>query len=250
MIVLFASLIVAIQQTSVPARRAPVAAQRTNLEVRVSDLAGAPAPGIRVTAEGPLSRASRSNDDGRLTLWAMTPGTYRVRADGDGFVALEKDVTIRPGAPQSVEFALSAAPPPPPAPAPPPPPPPSHTPTVLPGEPRVLSLPDLAERSLGGREAFKAVALGCSGLSRVRLLVLRENAPPVRRPDVDESLYLVAGEATLQLDGKQQVLSPGWFSLVPRGSEYSLTRKGRNPAVLLAVAAGSSCDDTAVSGAR
>jgi mannose-6-phosphate isomerase-like protein (cupin superfamily) len=105
----------------------------------------------------------------------------------------------------------------------------------------VLSLLDLAERSLSGRDPMKAVAVGCSGLSRSQLVVLREASRPPARPDVDETLYLIAGEATLTLGGREQAITPGWFTLVPRGTAYTIAKKGRNPAILLSVVAGVPC---------
>ena len=91
--------------------RRPASAAPTTLEVRVADRSGAPAADMQVTAEGPLSRAGQTNAEGRVSLRTMTPGTYRVRAEGEGFVTLEKEVTLRAGTPLNVEFALNAAPP-------------------------------------------------------------------------------------------------------------------------------------------
>jgi mannose-6-phosphate isomerase-like protein (cupin superfamily) len=183
-----------------------------------------------------------------VTLQTVTPGTYRMRAGGDGFVTLEKEVAVKAGttAPP-VEFALSAAPPPPKAPEPPPPPPPAPAPepapaaNIMPGQPRVLSLLDLAEKSLGGRDAVRRVAIGCSGQGNAELLVVRDSSQFGARADSDATLYVVAGEVTLQLAGKDQDMSPGWFSIVPRGSSHSLARKGKNPAILLLVTSGPTC---------
>ena len=200
---------------------------------------------MQVTAEGPLSRAGQTNAEGRVSLRTMTPGTYRVRAEGEGFVTLEKEVTLRAATPLNVEFALNAAPPaaaatPAAAPAAPTTAP-AATNDLEPGEPRVVSLLDLTEKSLGGRDPLKTVAVGCSGLNRSQLLVVREATRPAARPDVDEALYLIAGEATLTLGGRDQAITPGWFSLVPRGTAYGIAKKGRNPAVLLSVVAGVPC---------
>jgi mannose-6-phosphate isomerase-like protein (cupin superfamily) len=78
-------------------------------------------------------------------------------------------------------------------------------------------------------------------LNRSQLLLIREGIQPTSRPDVDETLYLIAGEAVLTISGKDQTLTAGWFGLVPRGSTYQVTRKGRNPAILLSVIAGLPC---------
>jgi len=54
-------------------------------------------------------------------------------------------------------------------------------------------------------------------------------------------LYLVAGEATMKLGDEEHALTPGWFTLAPRGLAHSVTRKGRNPAILLAITSGQPC---------
>jgi mannose-6-phosphate isomerase-like protein (cupin superfamily) len=116
-----------------------------------------------------------------------------------------------------------------------------RVPTAAPGEPRSLSIPDLAEQSLAGRDPVRTVPIGCSGVSRTQLLVVRETHTSGVRPDEDEMLYLVAGEATLKLGDKEQPLTPGWFSIVPRGTPRSVTRKGRNPAIFLSIVSGQPC---------
>lgn len=228
--------------TSAPARR-PTGAP-TTLQIRVTDRSGAPAQGAAVTVEGPVSRDGTTDATGSVQFRTMSAGTYRVRAVRDDMIALEKEVAIRAGTPASAEFALSAAPPPPPpppAPEPPPPPPAPAGPAAAAGEARVLSIADLAERSLGGREPSRVVPIGCSGLDNAQMLVLREtlNAPP--KDGVDQLLYVVAGEATLTLDGRDQPVTSGWFVLVPRGTAHTLTRRGRNPAIVLTIAGGQPC---------
>jgi hypothetical protein len=189
---------------------------------------------------------------GIVTLRTMPPGTYRVRAEGDGFVPFEKEITVKAGPPLSVEFSLSAAPRPPapePRPEPPPPPPPAPAPPAgVPGEPRAISIPDLAERSLAGKDPVKIFPIGCSGLSSSRLIVLRDAIQPTATSDADEMIYLVAGEATMTLGGKEIAFTPGWFGIVPRGTKAGLTRKGRNPAILLSTLNGRPCGGAKGSG--
>jgi mannose-6-phosphate isomerase-like protein (cupin superfamily) len=231
-----------------PRRTAPAPAATASVQVRVTDRSGKPANGVRVSAEGPSSRDGETDARGLVTLQTVTPGAYRMRASGDGFITLEKEVAVKAGGTTPpVEFALSAAPPPPPAPEPPPPPAPEPppapvaTPNIMPGQPRVLSLLDLAEKSLGGRDAVRHVPIGCSGQGNAELLVVRDSAQFPARADADSTLYVVAGEVTLQLAGKEQDLAPGWFSIVPRGSSHSVSRKGKNPAILLLIASGPAC---------
>jgi mannose-6-phosphate isomerase-like protein (cupin superfamily) len=45
----------------------------------------------------------------------------------------------------------------------------------------------------------------------------------------------------LNIGGKEQVITSGWFGLVPRGTPHSVTRRGRNPAILLSIAGGQPC---------
>jgi len=232
---------------SAPRRTAPAPAPTASVQVRVTDRSGGPAEGVRVSAEGPSSRDGETDARGMVTLQTVTPGAYRMRASGDGFITLEKEVAVKAGATPPVEFALSAAPPPPKAPEPPPPPKPEPLPApvtssnIMPGQPRVLSLLDLAEKSLGGRDAVRHVPIGCSGQGTAELLVVRDSAQFPARADTDATLYVVAGEVTLQLGGKDQDMAPGWFSIVPRGSSHSVARKGKNPAILLLIASGPTC---------
>jgi mannose-6-phosphate isomerase-like protein (cupin superfamily) len=105
----------------------------------------------------------------------------------------------------------------------------------------VISIPDLAEGQLIGREPSKESLIGCSGATVARLVQVREPLSRQARPDRDEMLYVVAGEATLQLGAASHVVTSGWFSIVPRGVEYTLTRRGRNPVVLLSIDSGQPC---------
>ena len=232
-----------------PRRAAPATA---TLEIRIVDRSGRPIDEAHVFLQGPTSRDEIADKSGTVTLKTVTPGNYRVRAEVTGFVALEKEIVVRGAvAPAQVLLSLSAAPvPPPPEPKelPPPPPPPAPEPVATigtPGEPRALSIPDLAERSLSGRDPLKVFPIGCSGASQSRLIVLREALPAGTNKDADETLYLVAGEAILTLgSAKEQPISPGWFTIVPRGTSYALGRKGRNPAILLSTVYGRPCSAT------
>jgi len=235
--------------TSTPAPpRRPVPTTAT-LEVRVVDRSGRPINDAHVVLQGPTTREEKADKSGTATLKTVTPGNYRVRAEGEGFIALEREVAVKGAvAPIEVLLSLSAAPvapPPEPVKEPPPPPPPPPAPVATmgtPGEPRSLSIPDLAERSLGGRDPLKVLPIGCSGASQSRLIVLRDALPPGTNKDADETLYLVAGEATLTLgSAKEQPIAPGWFTIVPRGTSYALGRKGKNPAILLSTVYGRPC---------
>ena len=235
-------------QPAAPSTGAPAPARRpaaaTTLQIRVTDRSGVAAEGAVVSVEGPVSRDGKTDTSGAVQFRSMNAGTYRVRAERDGFITLEKEIAVRAGTPATAEFALSAAPPPPPpppAPEPPPPAPAATGPRVEPGDPRVLSLADLAERSLTGRDPIRLVPIGCSGLDNAQMMVLRETLSAPANAAIDQLLYVVAGEAMLTLDGRDQPITSGWFALVPRGMPHTLTRRGRNPAIVLAIAGGQPC---------
>ncbi|MGE3956006.1 MAG: carboxypeptidase regulatory-like domain-containing protein [Vicinamibacterales bacterium] len=227
------------------AARRPAPAALT-LQVRVTDRTGTPAEGVTVRLEGPVSRDGTTDQAGTLQFRTLSAGTYRVRAEGDLFVTLEKEITIRAGATvPPVELALSLAPPPPPPPPPPATPEPvaPAAPSAKPGEARVLSVADLAERSLGGREPSRLVPIACSGFEQTQLMVLREGIKTPPNADADVSIYVVAGEAVLTLNGRDQTISSGWYAMIPRGTAHALTRRGRNPAVLLVSVSGQPCPE-------
>src|SRR5712671_6989886 len=130
-----------------PRRATPISA---TLEIRVVDRSGRPVADAHVVADGPTPREATSEADGTVSFKTLTAGTYRVRAEAPGFVALEKEIAIKSGAPSPVLISLAAAPrPSEPEPKKEPPPPPAPAPaaaTAAPaGEPRALSIPDLAE---------------------------------------------------------------------------------------------------------
>ena len=66
---------------------------------RVSDAQGLAVPGATVTRDRPAGRADLHGDaEGRFSVPFLTPGTYTVRAELQGFKAVEqKDVTVRLG---------------------------------------------------------------------------------------------------------------------------------------------------------
>ena len=105
----------------------------------------------------------------------------------------------------------------------------------------MVDVPALAEKSLGGREPLRTQSIGCSGVSAAQLIVVRDSIPTATHPNRDEMLYVVAGEAMLNLGQRAQPITPGWLSVVPRGTPYALTRRGRNPVVLLSFVGGQAC---------
>lgn len=89
----------------------------------------------------------------------------------------------------------------------------------------------------------KVSDVSCSGLGRTVLWQIREPWTNRQHDDVETMLYVVGGEGTLRLDGRDVPLQAGSFAQVPRGTSYSLSRRGRNPVLLiLATLVGEACE--------
>jgi mannose-6-phosphate isomerase-like protein (cupin superfamily) len=152
-------------------------------------------------------------------------------------------VTLRASGVVQVDVALTETPAPPPAPEPP-------APVVAPQPPRPVGefsttdVPSFVERNFIGRnEPAKVTPLGCTGYATSRLIQLRDPLEGEVHGDADESVYVVAGELALGVEGRgERVLAAGSFATLPRGTRYSLTRRGRNPPILVSVLSGPPCE--------
>ncbi len=257
------ALVLALQQTptapaqtpapsapGAPAAPAPVrrpAPTSSTVQVRVTDRTGAPAQGVQVSAEGPVSREGVTDAAGQVQFRTMGNGTYRMRASGERFITLEKEVAVRAGAAASpVEFALSVAPAPaatPSAPEPPPPAPAQAAAAVetKPGDLRILSIVEMWEKTPNPKEPSRLYPIACSGLDKAEMLVVRENFSAPADAKVDRMLYVVGGEATLTVNGRDQIVTNGWYAMIPRGTAHAWTRRGRNPVVILSTTGGQPC---------
>lgn len=177
---------------------------------------------------------------GTLRFEGLRSGTYRLRFTHDNFVTLERDVTVPAGQRSLDQHVMlsaaekSAPPPPPPQPAKPAPLPP-------PGKAVTVSVPDFVEQNLiSASQPQKVSTVACSGLVETVLWQVRE-AWENRRHTSDAMLYVVGGEGSLRMNDADIPLAAGRFVSVPRGSTYGLTRRGRNPLIVLASLAGEPC---------
>ena len=57
----------------------------------------------------------------------------------------------------------------------------------------------------------------------------------------DAMIYVVAGDGALKLGDREINITNGSFAVVPRGTTYGFTRRGRNPLIVLAVLSGAPC---------
>lgn len=209
---------------------------------------GEPLPGTQVTVTGPVERHGRTAANGSLNLAGLRAGTYRFRFERDGFVTLERDVTIRTTQRETVEVVLSEAAEPQDAPA-------AESADSLagpaatagvspapPGDARSLVVADFVERNfIGAREPRRDDELGCTATARTTLLQLRDGTQEEARQDADEVLYVVAGEGTLRLGNQDVRLESSTVAVVPRGTARAISRRGRNPLILLSVLSGPPC---------
>ena len=220
-------------------RRRAAAVAPTTVNISVTDPAGLPLSEATVSGTGPVMRESQTTAGGIARFLNVKPGDYRLRFEHDGFITLERDITVKGGKPMDVDVMLT------PAPAPPPPPPvapskPSGA-SAPAGEPRTLDLVSFLERNGLGRDPVKIDQLGCTASARTRLIQLRDETKEDARQDADEVIYVVAGDGTLRLGNRDISLSAASLAIVPRGTVRGLTRKGKNPLIVLSVVSGPAC---------
>jgi mannose-6-phosphate isomerase-like protein (cupin superfamily) len=60
--------------------------------------------------------------------------------------------------------------------------------------------------------------------------------------DADMVYYVIGGEGTLKLNGKETKLALNDFVSVPRGGSHSFERRGTRALVMLSVLGGEPCD--------
>ena len=243
---LFTPVLVAAQTGAQTKPRPPAPAQTpTTITVTVTDRTGAPLADVHVLLTGSLDRSGSTQTNGVVRFDSVRPGIYRLRFEDERFVLLEREVEIRAGQPPpNVSVALTPAPPPPPPPPAPAPPPQQPTMTLPPpGKPLAINVPDFIEKNfITSGQPQKVTAVSCSGLGNTVLWQVREPWDNRQHASADAMLYVVGGEGTLRLEGRDMALQAGSFAQVPRGTSYSLARRGRNPVlIVLATLVGEPC---------
>ena len=214
----------------------------------VTNTQGTALPGVRVEVLGTSDRSGDTNSTGQLSLTAMQAGTYRLRFSGDEVVTFEKEVVLRAGQIADLDVALNiaeAAPePPPPAAAAPQPAAPASAPVGPVGEPRTLSIVEMIERELiGGNQPRRDSIVSCSGNARSTLVQLNQDQAERLYDAADVTYYVIAGEGTAKMNGRDSMLVAGSFVSVPRGTPHSLARRGRRPLIMLTTVSGTPCEE-------
>jgi mannose-6-phosphate isomerase-like protein (cupin superfamily) len=215
----------------------PAAATAT---ITVTDLSGAPLADVHVLLTGSLDRSGTTPASGTVKFDGLRPGTYRLRFQKEGYVLFEREIDVRAGQPApnpSVALAPAAAPP-----APPPAPEPKPAALPPPGKAITVNLPDYIERNLiTNSQPQKVSQVSCSGVGNTLLWQVREPWENRQHEKADAMLYVIAGDGMLRLGTADVPVVAGSFTQVPRGTTYSITRRGRNPVIILATLVGEPC---------
>lgn len=222
-----------------PAPRRAAKPKPTQVQVVVRDVSGAPIENALVKVSGGGGAEATTTAQG-IASFPLAAGSYRLRFEHDEFITLEREATIRASAkPIEIAVALNRAPPPPePAPAPPPAPEPRVAPS---GPPVNISIPDFVDKSFVGRDPLKESILSCMPAATATLLQLRDPVAEHTHAEVDEVLYIVAGDGALRIGDRVVSVSPGSMSAIPRGTAHGIERRGRNPLIILSTLAGAPC---------
>ena len=199
--------------------------------------------GVRVSISGPTERSDQTDAGGQLSIPSLLTGTYRVRFEGEKVTAFEKEVTVQTGRVTQVDVMLNPAPEPKVVVAPSPPPPASAAAAVGPkGQPLTLGVESVLEKEFVRNEPRRESLLACSGNERTTMIQLNKALPERLYEDADAVYYVLGGEGTIQLNGKNTQLALNDFVSVPRGTSHAFTNRGKRALVLLAVLSGEPCE--------
>ena len=216
-------------------------------QVIVRDVSGMALSGVKMYMSGPLTLEATTDANGTASLGVMPDGVYRLRFEKDGYAIFEREVTAKAGQPSEVYVALriapaaAAPPPPPPAPTPPPPPPTTTIGLGPSGPPVFVSIPEFLDKNYIRREPLKESVLACLTSSTTRLLQMHENIAEHAHADVDEALYIVAGEGAIRIKGESTAVTAGSLTIVPHGVAHAIERRGKNPLMVLSMLSGAPC---------
>jgi len=215
---------------------------RLTISVQVTSLDGKTIPDVTVKASGPVDREGATDQSGMLTFANVPVGSYRLHFEHEKFITFEKDVSVAAGRPARTSITLTAAPPPPPPPKVEPVAAPPPTPVAAGNyQPGTTDIPDLVEKNFIGSAQIKRSTVGCTASSASTLIQLREPLAEHSHADQDELIYVVAGEGTHKIAGRDYPLTGGVFSVVPRGTSHSIVRRGRQPLVIISTLSGTPC---------
>lgn len=221
-------------------KAAPRRSKPKPTQITIRDVSGTPLQGVQVTVSGPARAEAATDAEGAASV-LLADGQYRFRFEHEGFYTLERDVTIRNVRPVEIVVALSRAPLPK-APEPPPEPEPPPAPVPVPaGPPVTVSVPTFLEKNYIGRDPLKESVLSCMPDAMTRVLQLRDALARHAHADLDEVVYVVAGEGAIRLGDDAVTITPGSMTAIPRGTPHAIERRGKTPLIVLSTLAGAPC---------
>jgi hypothetical protein len=224
-------------------RRTPTPTTRGGIAITATSPQGATLPGVRVSISGPTERSDQTDASGQLTMPSLLTGTYRIRFEGEKVTAFEKEVTVQTGRVTEVDVMLNPAPEPKVVAAPAPAPSAPSGPALGPkGEPLTVGVVALLEKEFVKDQPRRESLLACSTNQRTTMIQLNKQLPERLYEDADAVYYVLGGEGTIQLNGKNSQLATYDFVSVPRGTSHSFTNRGKRALVLLAVLSGEPCE--------
>ena len=230
--------------TPPPRRAAPPAGARAGMAITVTTPQGATIAGVHVALMGPTERGDDTDASGQVNFPGLQPGTYRLRFSGDQVTAFEKEVVVRAGQVSDVDVSLSPAPEPRVVTVPAPTPVPAVTASGLgpKGEPVTYAIGDLLEKEYVGRQPRRETLLSCSGSERAAMIQLNEALPERLYESADAIYYVLGGEGSVVMNGRETKLGLNAFVSVPRGTSHSFSKRGNRLLVLLSVLSGEPCE--------
>lgn len=223
-------------------RAVTVPARATSVRVSVRDPKGENLDGVRLILSGTAEGEYATAGAGTAVITNMKDGMYRLRAEHDGFITLEREFPVHGGVLQAVDIVLTPAPPLPPPPAAPKPAPAA---AVAAGPPVNVNIPDFLDRNYIGRDPIKESILSCKPTETVRLLQLRDSVAEHVHDKVDEVLYVVAGDGTIRVGDQTMAVKAGSLAVVPQGVAHAIERRGRNPLIVVSTLSGGTCQSNA-----
>ena len=101
---------------------------------------------------------------------------------------------------------------------------------------------DLLEKEYVGRQPRRETLLSCSGSERAAMIQLNEALPERLYENADAIYYVLGGEGSVMMNGRETRLGLNGFVSVPRGTSHSFTKRGNRLLVLLSVLSGEPCE--------
>jgi hypothetical protein len=225
-------------------RRTATPTTRGGIAITATSPQGSTLSGVRVSISGPTERSDQTDASGQLSIPSLLTGTYRVRFEGEKVTAFEKEVTVQTGKITEVDVMLNPAPEPKIVVAPSAPAPASvSAPQGPKGQPLTVGVVALLEKEFVKDQPRRESLLSCSVNQRTTMIQLNKALPERLYEDADAAYYVLGGEGTIQLNGKNTQLATYDFVSVPRGTAHSFTNKGKRALVLLAVLSGEPCEE-------